>query len=197
MALETSLECLQVRIPQMAKKRRRQRFCFWLNTSDKDDLEVFQIIEELKIARKFTSSIRDGLRLLQELSKGKTSLLFDMFPTIRDVLYAQMEADVLERLGVDKDREVVQHIVELKGILSGLSLSSGQLVGNVTMRRITTTIEEDEMKLEVKKDEAAGGNAVNNFLTSMTGLMKTVEPKTTGIKQISVPSFSAPTFEDD
>ena len=185
----------------MAKKRVRyqKQFKFWLNALSKVDQEIMEDIAILKIDRKFTDAIRDGLRLIPSLMRGETKVLFEMFPAIRDVLYAQMEADVLERLGVEKDKEVIQHIIRLEGIVAGLSSSqqmlSAPMTGKVTMRDVT--IEED---IELEVNAYNDGNSSQNFINSMAGLMKatgTNKIEAPKIKELSVPSFSAPIFDDD
>lgn len=185
----------------MAKKRVRyqKQFKFWLNALSKVDQEIMEDIAILKIDRKFTDAIRDGLRLIPSLMRGETKVLFEMFPAIRDVLYAQMEADVLERLGVEKDKEVIQHIIRLEGIVAGLSSSqqmlSAPMTGKVTMRDVT--IEED---IELEVNAYNDGNSSQNFINSMAGLMKATGAKkieAPKIKELSVPSFSAPIFDDD
>lgn len=187
----------------MAKKKKRyqRQFKFWLNAMSRQDQKIIEDIEALKDERSFTQAIRDGLRLIPSLMRGETNVLFELFPAIRDILYAQMEADVLERLNVERSNEVIQHIIELKGVVSQFKnqpLLSAPVTGNITMRRVTT---EEEIDFEVVKDENYSVNVAQNFLNSIGALGATkqmeavdIEPEPT---KLIVPQFNAPSFDDE
>ena len=64
----------------------RWKFMFWLDDLKSDELELIQEIDQLKAARSFVSSVRDGLRLIIDLRSGRTDILFDLFPLLKDRL---------------------------------------------------------------------------------------------------------------
>lgn len=177
----------------MSKKRKRIRFNFWLDDNDEIDMELALHIKKMKKARKFTQAIRDGLRLLQSLMLGETQLLFEMFPSIRETLYAQMEADVIERYNIQQSHDMVQHIIELKGVVTQLKnqpILAAPMEGTVTMTRVS---EYEEVTLQVEQVSSTG-NAAQNFLNSMMALQADTD---NGVKKLSVPQFEAPVFDDD
>jgi len=68
------------------KPRQRWQFKFWLNSNDDDDLAIADLIGALKRQRLFQQSIRDGLRLVWDLRAGRTDVLLELFPGIREAL---------------------------------------------------------------------------------------------------------------
>ena len=185
----------------MTHKRKRKRFNFWLDDNSDSDIDIIRDIKKLKKKRKFSQAIRDGLRLIPSLMRGETDVLFEMFPTIHDKLYAQMEADIMERWQKQQEGEVINHLIELRGVIQSIKdkpVLSAPMQGTVTMQRVTTVTDET-MQLEVKRVEGDGKSA-QNFLNSMMALQgKTYkEPApVNGIKQLSAPVLSAPVFDDD
>lgn len=184
----------------MAKKRKRyqRQFKFWLNALNRQDQKIIEDIDNLKTERSFTQAIREGLRLIPSLMRGETDVLFEMFPAIKDKLYAQMEADILEQLNVERSNEMIQHIIELKGVVSQFKnqpMLSTPIQGTLSMRRVTV---EEDIELEVTQVEGAGLQASQNFLKSMMALNPVEQPKQIAQpKQLQVKQFDAPVFDDD
>ena len=56
---------------------------FWLDLEKPDHEEVNEIIHALKRARSYSKAIRDGLRLIFDLSAGNLDVLFELFPWVR------------------------------------------------------------------------------------------------------------------
>lgn len=68
----------------MAQKlSHRIGFKFWLNMNKADEEAIADQIELLKNERSFTEVIRDGIRLICDLRKGKLDVLFELFPWVR------------------------------------------------------------------------------------------------------------------
>jgi hypothetical protein len=130
--------------------------------------------------------------------RGDTSILFEMFPAIRDILFAQMEADVLERLQRQQEGEVIQHIIELKGVIQSIKnqpMLSAPLQGTMTLRRVTT---EEEVELNVVRDESHNPDVAQNFVNSLGALNATQAMKVISQpKQLVVAQIAAPSFDDD
>jgi len=68
----------------MRKPRFAKQFIFWLNLEDESEYAIAETIEDLKDRRQFSKSIRDGLRLIVDLSQGRTDVLRELFPSILD-----------------------------------------------------------------------------------------------------------------
>ena len=60
----------------------RMRFNFWLDMSKQDEFELADTIDILKEKRSFTAVVRDGIRLIVDLKRGKTDVLRELFPAI-------------------------------------------------------------------------------------------------------------------
>lgn len=61
----------------------RMRFAFWLDDTRPDESDLISYIDELKQARRFASTIRDGLRLMRDLRAGNVAVLLQLFPDIK------------------------------------------------------------------------------------------------------------------
>ena len=66
--------------------RFRLRFTFWLDMHKPDEAELADIIDTLKQNRSFAATIRDGIRLVADLRAGRTEVLFELFPWVKDTL---------------------------------------------------------------------------------------------------------------
>ena len=66
-----------------ADEAKRPRFSFWLNRDKEDDCSLIKLIAYLKAERLFTQTIRDGLRLINDLRAGNLNVLFELFPWVR------------------------------------------------------------------------------------------------------------------
>lgn len=83
------------------KERLRQQYLFWLDMTKPNDVELAAKIAELKACRKFVQTIRDGIRLMEDLRVGRLDVLLALFPSVTEhlqsPLYANELATVLER----------------------------------------------------------------------------------------------------
>ncbi len=85
----------------MKKERLRQQYLFWLDMNKPDDVALADKIAELKAQRKFAKTIRDGIRLIQDLQAGRLDVLLSLFPSVtehlKSPLYGNELAAVLEQ----------------------------------------------------------------------------------------------------
>lgn len=85
----------------MKKERLRQQYLFWLNMNNADDAALARRIAELKAHRIFVQTIRDGIRLIQDLQAGRLDVLLALFPWVTEhlqsPLYSYELAALLER----------------------------------------------------------------------------------------------------
>lgn len=70
----------------MPTNRYRLRFIFWLDMLKPEEEELADQIELLKNERSFVRTIRDGIRLVISLRQGRTDVLFELFPWVRNEL---------------------------------------------------------------------------------------------------------------
>ncbi len=66
----------------MRKPRFAKQYLFWLNLEDGEQYQIAECIEQLKEKRSFSQTIRDGIRLIVDLSQGKTDVLQELFPWV-------------------------------------------------------------------------------------------------------------------
>lgn len=64
----------------------RREFKFWLRTDREGDTRLMEFIQYCKSTRQFARKVRDGLRLIWSLSEGNTSVLFELFPHLEEIL---------------------------------------------------------------------------------------------------------------
>lgn len=57
---------------------------FWLNLNKDIENTLDVAVRELKKQRLFAETVRDGLRLILDLRAGSFTVLFELFPNIRD-----------------------------------------------------------------------------------------------------------------
>jgi len=62
---------------------RRQRFCFWLDSEKEDEFALAEQIVNLKKARRFVTTVRDGIWLMLSLREGEWDVLNERFPRFR------------------------------------------------------------------------------------------------------------------
>lgn len=60
--------------------RFRKRYEFWLDLNAPQELELAEVIDELKQRRGYASAIRQGLQIVWELRQRKTDTLLKLFP---------------------------------------------------------------------------------------------------------------------
>jgi len=64
----------------------RMRFNFWLDLEKKDENSLVETINILKEKRDFVRTIRNGIRLIYDLSQGRTDVLSELFPWVLESL---------------------------------------------------------------------------------------------------------------
>jgi len=141
----------------MASKRFRLKFTFWLDVTKENEYDLAEQIEDLKQKRLFSQTIRDGIRLICDLRAGRTDSLLALFPWIAAEFAPSVgEAELYQE--IESLRELILHHNGRASLepVSGSGFSQ------------TTLAEEETIALDVKA--AAGGNAAQNFLSSVLSL---------------------------
>ena len=146
----------------------RIRFNFWLNLDKPDESEIADKIELLKNERSFTSTIRDGIRLIVDLRKGNTDVLFELFPLMKAKLQGRAgdgnlkrEIDRLEQLILQQSNQPV-----MKSVSGGLSPIGGT-------KPLPPPAFDNDLDMSLTVNKAQGnGQAAQNFLQSMQTLQQ-------------------------
>ncbi len=146
--------------------RFRLRFTFWLDLHKDDERWLADQIELLKNSRTFASTIRDGIRLITDLRAGQTTVLFELFPWIKDSLQpSATPSDVFERM------------VQMQAALDVLTAQARQHANtHPTLPSASIVNERQHVSVptggvEIVAAEKGSAQVVaNNFLSSMKSL---------------------------
>ncbi len=65
-----------------SKKRYRKLFPFQLDLNKPEEHEIAEVIVYLKQERSFSKTVREGIRLIWDLRKGRTDVLRELFPWV-------------------------------------------------------------------------------------------------------------------
>jgi hypothetical protein len=163
------------------KKTFRLRFTFWLDMLNGVEQDLADYIEELKSARTFAKTIRDGLRLIRDLRAGHVEVLFELFPWIRTEFIAGIMPKP-DASGSDKLQRELEQIKDLllRGTTAPLLAAVGaprglQPVSDGSPRSLNAQtfdlprFDADDLDtLVLSKDTST--NSAQNFLNSMLAL---------------------------
>ena len=61
----------------------RIMFRFWLDDTKTEENQLIEEVDKLKGERNFTSTLRDGIKLITSLRAGSLNILFSLFPFVR------------------------------------------------------------------------------------------------------------------
>lgn len=94
----------------MNEKAGQRQYKFSLSVRDKHNRQVKKIVDGLLVKGRgaLSQSIRDGLRLLNDLRRGNTKVLLEMFPDIADKIKPPTPSD---------DDDLKRQIAELKRLI--------------------------------------------------------------------------------
>lgn len=138
----------------MPNERFRQRFNFWLDLNKADDAILAHEIEDLKKRRQFAKTIKDGIRLVIDLRRGNTDVLYDLFPLIE------------ERLRQGHSGEVIAMLDEMKSLLGSNGNGGGHSIDSFTV--LSAMKDVSGQKLAVNYDsEAAKQRSIQNTLAAL------------------------------
>jgi hypothetical protein len=162
----------------MSDSPHRIRFFFWLNMEKSDEESVADIIERLKTARRYTAAVRDGLRLVWDLSQGKTDVLLELFPWVATkfatssggtdsggVSKAELE-QMLKKMLKEAQNGPLMKEAAPAGLkpLGGLSQIAAKPLAAPSFE------DDDDFTLAVNKATGNNSNANDNFIKSMMAL---------------------------
>lgn len=146
----------------------RFRISFWLDANKDDELLLLEDIDRLKGMRKFTRTVRDGIRLMIDLQEGKVDVLFELFPDLKKRLNSQEIGHEAERLA--RMEEILLKIDKSNELLILDQPHHSRTSNKPKTRELMSPDEEDLDLLEVKKDSKS--NSSENFLRSLMALQQ-------------------------
>ena len=140
--------------------RFRKMFKFWLDLDKDDEYELAEEIATLRKNRQFAPTLRNGLRLILELQRGETSLLFEMFPNLK--------AKISEPGGNTGGQKQTDHTLDpaLKIQLERLEHLILKQDNRPIEKPSKPVVMQPPPQITVKKAESSG-NSAQNFLNSM------------------------------
>jgi hypothetical protein len=167
----------------MAAQRKMERFLFWLNTTNEEESLLADTISTLKKERSFARTIRQGIQLIVALRQRDTSLLFELFPWLKDEL---VPADIpankrhddslrdqlkrLETLIVQQGSVPMEGTRTLQTTLSPVSVGNAKTIaGAVDLAAPDLDFDFD---IEIKKDEGAAARSSENLRRTLMAMYK-------------------------
>lgn len=137
---------------------------FWLDLDNPDEATLNDLTVQLRKGRTFTATIRDGIRLVCDLRRGKLDVLFELFPWVRAEFL-----DYMQSLQPDKsaaEARLEQQLARLEKLLL-------QQAGPRPMSLPRPAVDEDDAALvKVTKAKVDGKQITQNFIRSMMALQQ-------------------------
>lgn len=156
----------------MATKRFRLQYMFWLNVAKDDEYSLAQQIEELKHKGSFTKTIRDGIRLVCDLRAGRTDVLFELFPWVKNEI-VQTSTSTSESL-LQRHLERLEALMATSGAVAPnpqLQASSGPKAMQVKPLAALSFDDDDDLDTVILKKDTSTDSA-RNFINSMLNLQQ-------------------------
>jgi hypothetical protein len=157
----------------MASNRYRLRFTFWLDMLKSDECEIADEIELLKNERTFAKTIRDGIRLVADLRKGRVDVLFELFPWVKAEFLAgvQPQETAGEKALREQLKRIEQQLLQQGNLPLQLPATAAQTGPKaMPVPQFETPVYDDDDALVIKKDTST--TSAKNFLNSMMGLQQ-------------------------
>lgn len=119
-------------------------------------------------------SIYEASRLHESIKRGELSVMKELFPERYEVFRLQMEADILEGINRDTQRDLLKELRDIRSKLDSLQASGIQVTEGGGLKKLDvpqfTVPDYDDDDLIIKQDKNAGQVAANNFLASIKNL---------------------------
>lgn len=68
------------------ENRFRLQFKFWLDVNKPDEHALAELCEDLKRRGLYTKTVRDGISLANDLSKGRLDVLLTLYPWVKELM---------------------------------------------------------------------------------------------------------------
>ena len=161
----------------MAANRYRLRFTFWLDMLKLDEMALADQIEQLKNERSFVRTIRDGIRLIMDLRNGRTEVLFELFPWLKNELSQPMTTIISTSPdnGLQHQLDRLEQLILQQGAVpvampAHSSTHSGPKALDVPSFNLPTLEDDEDDTVVLKKDTST--RSATNFINSMLNLQQ-------------------------
>jgi hypothetical protein len=146
----------------------RKRYTFWLDIGKDNEYQIAEQIELLKATRKFSATIRDGIRLISSLRQGRVDVLFELFPWLKAEL--QPASPVVE---TTSDSAIKEQLDRLEKLMVGngsvkINGHHGPRPMSVSKLNAPNFDDDDLGDIVIRKDTST--DSAQNFLNSMMSL---------------------------
>ena len=157
-------------------KRYRVMHKFWLDITKEDEDQLDEQIHWLKANRSFVKVVKDGIRLICDLRKGRVDVLFELFPWVKAEFLAGIQTQ--ETAGEKALRQQLERLEKLL-IEQGntpipmpqLPASTGPKALDASRFDLPTFDDEDDLETILLQPDTSTDSAAN-FLNSVLNLQK-------------------------
>lgn len=158
----------------------RVMFKFWLNVARPDEKNIAETIDSLKENRSFSSAIRDGIRLINDLRQGSTEVLHELFPWVLEDHSTPLLNAPEEQVSPVESRlqERFDRMEELLASAQSLPLEAGAGVPNLRKMVTKAPLADDDLlgDLEIKQAKSDENPSFNMMISSVNmGIAKLEE----------------------
>lgn len=158
----------------MSSKRFRIRQEFWLDVNKPRGLELAELIDELKQGRVYSQAIRDGLRLIADLWRGRVDVLLELFPWVEAAFYDRfLEQQPASESALTRQLARLEQLLVEQGSVPVSSVTSPATGGPkaLTVPAVAAPAFDDDGPdlLPIRKAKSSG-QAAQNFLDSAFAL---------------------------
>lgn len=145
----------------------RNTIQFQMNLTDETDREVIRIYESAAQERLALQMFRDGMRLMHGLRNNDTSILFALFPDMREIL-APKNSELVEQFRQMIESKFQQ--LPLPGMQTGglKSLAGAKTIAMPTFSE--SDEDEDANNIVLVRNPKAAETTMLNFLASVQGI---------------------------
>jgi hypothetical protein len=150
----------------VAAKRFRLKHTFWLDVTKADERDLAARIEDLKEQRRFSQTIRDGIRLISDLRAGRTETLFALFPWLAAELSVVSEGR--GELSLERQLEELRALIVSQ---NGAALA-GFDDGLASLQPLRRAAFEDDDAVDLRVTATSDGASAQNFLNSLLNLQQ-------------------------
>ena len=151
----------------MPPKRFRLRFTFWLDMNKPEEYALAEHIDALKEKRSFATTIRQGLRLINDLRQGRLEVLFELFPWVKAEFLEH-----IQREKTDGERAIQAQLERMEALLKAQGnqpIEQGGPRSLATPQFAPPPVEDsDTIPLDIRKN--SNTDASQNFINSMLNL---------------------------
>ncbi len=152
--------------------RFRIRQVFWIDLNKPEEARLAEQIAELKSKRAFARTVRDGIRLIYDLSQGKTDVLRELFPWVMEQPAPQ--APVASQTGLDESTSSLIERLEALIAEREAAQERPESTGGRALKPLKPVApqpdeDNDTFELEIKQD-SSGSSSAHNLIRQLSDM---------------------------